>query len=318
MIRIRDAGLGLYPYNAGNGIVVLGGEGVSLDMTLTALFQVGISGQPGALSIPVTPDDSFDAEQVADVTADAINALRLPGITATADPDTNEVIVYGATALSGDAVQFYGSIKDLAGNSIVGNQANGETRFTVFIGVGMDYGDAPRPYPTLREDNGARHVILNGFSLGPTVDVNADGQPSVNADGDALDEDGVVFDPTTPLVPSRSFTVTVSTSGIVNDVVSFGVLDAWIDFNRDGDWLDAGERVLANVILNKSAAGPERHHHVPQSDRAQLGRSRRDLRAVPPEHVRRLVPDGRSLGRRSRRLSSGNPCQPVAELAESV
>ena len=68
-----------------------------------------------------------------------------------------------------------------------------------------------------------------------------------------LTRDGVVFDPTTPLVPSRSFTVTVSTSGIVNDVVPFGVLDAWIDFNRDGDWLDAGERVLTNVILNKSA-----------------------------------------------------------------
>jgi hypothetical protein len=45
----------------------------------------------------------------------------------------------------------------------------------------------------------------------------------------------------------------VSTTGIVNDVVPFAVLDAWIDFNRDGDWLDANEHVLANVILNKSA-----------------------------------------------------------------
>ena len=249
---IRDSGLGLFPYNAGNGIVILGGEGYSLDMSLTALYQVGISGQPGALSIPVTPDESFGPEQVADATANAINALGLPGITATADPQTDDVAVQGATSLSGDAVQFYSAIKDLAGNSIIGNQANGETRFTVFIGVGMDYGDAPAPYPTLRENDGARHVVLAGFSLGATVDVNADGQPSVNADGDALDEDGVVFDPTTPLVPSRTFTLTVSTRGITNDVVSFGVLDGWIDFNRDGDWTDAGERILTNVILNKS------------------------------------------------------------------
>ncbi len=257
VVRIRDAGLGLYPYNAGNGIVVLGGEGFSLDVSQTNLSQVGISGLPGAISISVTPDDSFTEEQVAAVTAGAINNLGLPGITALADPETHEVVISGAETLSGTAVEFFGSVKDLAGNSIVGNQANGETRFTVFIGVGMDYGDAPKPYPTLRENDGARHVILSGFSLGATVDINADGQPSAGADGDdndgGDDEDGVVFDPTTPLVPNRKFTVTVSTSGILNDVVPFGVLDAWIDYNRDGDWLDASERVLTNFILNKTA-----------------------------------------------------------------
>lgn len=256
VVRIRDAGLELYPYNAGLGIVILGGEGISLDDSQTALSQVGVSGLPGAISILVTPDDSFTEQQVAAATADAINNLGLPGITAAADPETYEVVISGAETLSGTAVEFFGSIKDLAGNSIVGNQANGETRFTVFIGVGMDYGDAPKPYPTLRENDGARHVILSGFSLGTGVDINADGQPSAAANGDDNDgnddEDGVVFDPTTPLVPYRKITVTVSTSGIVNDVVPFGVLDAWIDYNRDGDWLDAGERVLTNVILNKS------------------------------------------------------------------
>ncbi len=256
VVRIRDAGLGLCPYNAGSGIVVLGGEGISLDVSQTNLSQVGASGLPGALSISVTPAETFTEAQVAAVTADAINGLGLPGVRALPDPETYGVAVSGAETLSGAAVEFFGSIKDLAGNSIRGNQANGETRFTVFIGVGMDYGDAPKPYPTLREDDGARHVVLSGFSLGATVDVNADGQPSAGADGDDNDgnddEDGVVFDPTTPLVPNRKSTITVSTSGIVNDVVPFGVLDAWIDYNRDGDWLDAGERILTNVVLNKS------------------------------------------------------------------
>jgi len=256
VVRIRDAGLGLYPYNAGSGIVVLGGEGISLDVSQTNLSQVGVSGLPEALRISVTPAETFTEAQVAAATADAINGLGLARVTALPDPETYEVAVSGAETLSGTAVEFFGSIKDLAGNSIRGNQANGETRFTVFIGVGMDYGDAPNPYPTLRENDGARHVVLSGFSLGATVDVNADGQPSAGADGDDNDgnddEDGVVFDPTTPLVPNRRSTITVSTSGIVNDVVSFGVLDAWIDYNRDGDWLDAGERVLSNVVLNKS------------------------------------------------------------------
>ncbi len=254
---IRDAGLGLFPYNQGYGIVILGGEGFSLDMTNTQLVQVGISGQPEARAIVVTPDDSFTAQQVAEATVNAIQSVPLQGVTAAVAPDTNEVLIGGAETLSGDAVEFRGSIKDLAGNSIVGNQTNGETRFTVYIGEGRDYGDAPSPYPTVREDDGARHVILPGFSLGATVDINADGQPSAGADGDdndgGDDEDGVAFDPTTPLVPNRKFTVTVSTSGIVNDVVPFGVLDAWIDYNRDGDWRDTGERILTNYVLNKSA-----------------------------------------------------------------
>jgi len=252
VIRIRDAGLGLWPYNASNGIVVLGGEGYSLDLTETGLYQVGISGLPGALSIVVTPNAAFTAADVAAVTANAIDGLRLPGVDAFVDPETSEVIVNGVSALSGDGVQFYGSVKDLAGNSLDANQPNGETRFTVYIGVGMDFGNAPNPYPTLREQDGARHVILNGFSLGATVNFNADGQPSTSDGRDIPDNDGVVFDPTTPLVPSRNFAVTVSTRGIVNDVVPFGVLSAWVDFNRDGDWLDPGEQILNNVILNKS------------------------------------------------------------------
>ncbi len=88
VVRIRDAGLGLFPYNADLGIVVLGGEGYSLDVSKTKLTQVGVSGLPGALSIPVTPDDSFTEEQVADATADAINGLGLPGVSAVPDPET--------------------------------------------------------------------------------------------------------------------------------------------------------------------------------------------------------------------------------------
>jgi hypothetical protein len=102
-------------------------------------------------------------------------------------------------------------------------------------------------------------VILPGFSLGATVDINADGLPTAGANGDDQDgddEDGVVFDSATPLVPNRRFNVTVTTRGIGNqadDVTTFGVLDAWIDYNRDGDWSDANERILSSVVLNATA-----------------------------------------------------------------
>ena len=49
--------------------------------------------------------------------------------------------------------------------------------------------------------------------------------------------------------------ITVSTSGI-GTVVPFGILSAWIDFNRDGDWADVGERILTNVSLNPSVLDP--------------------------------------------------------------
>ena len=244
--RIRNTNLGLYPLNFGNGIVALGGDGnFILDVTNTALTEVGVAGLPGAVAIPFTPDADFTAEDTAEVTAQIINTTGLPGITAELAGEL--VYVSGVSDMIGATVAFSSSIKDLAGNPLRANQVNGETRFTVFIGAGMDYGDAPDPYPTRRADDGARHVIVDGFSLGPVVQVNADGQPTLAADGDD-DEDGVVFDPATPLVPNRSFNVTVSTSGI-GTVEQFGVLDGWIDFNRDGDWNDFGEHIIANEIL---------------------------------------------------------------------
>ncbi len=111
----------------------------------------------------------------------------------------------------------------------------------------MDYGDAPDPsYPTLLANNGARHVIIPGYYLGAGVDAEIDGQPSPDADGDdtdsaANDDDGVVFD--SDFVPGDTAAVTVTASAA-------GLLNAWIDYNRDGDWNDQGEQIFINQILN--------------------------------------------------------------------
>ncbi len=73
-------------------------------------------------------------------------------------------------------------------------KSTGETRFTISIGgEEQDFGDAPVPYPTLLLDNAASHVIEAGFHLGNLVDEEPDGIPTVNADGDVPDEDGVTF-----------------------------------------------------------------------------------------------------------------------------
>jgi hypothetical protein len=106
-----------------------------------------------------------------------------------------------------------------------------------------DFGDAPDPtYPTLLASNGARHQITGPF-MGVVVDGEPDGQPTATADGDDLnndDEDGVTF--TTLLVPGNTANISVVTSAA-------GLLDAWVDFNINGGWSDAGEQVFTNQPL---------------------------------------------------------------------
>lgn len=115
-----------------------------------------------------------------------------------------------------------------------------------------DYGDAPDPrfatpgrYPTLRANNGARHTLGSGLFLGSSVDPDADGQPNATASGDGADDDGVVL---SQLVAGLGATATVIAS-------QAGKLDAFLDFNADGDWDDAGEQIATsrNVSAGSNA-----------------------------------------------------------------
>ena len=124
--------------------------------------------------------------------------------------------------------------------------------YTVTIQEGLDFGDAPdQPYPTLLAKNGARHVIVQGFHLGELVDPEADGQPTAAADGDDFtpsagpdDEDGVSG--AGPLIPGSSYTVQVTAVGAS---LSPAYLNAWVDFNGNGSWLDPGEQVFVSEVL---------------------------------------------------------------------
>ncbi|HOH30071.1 MAG TPA: GEVED domain-containing protein, partial [Candidatus Hydrogenedentes bacterium] len=119
----------------------------------------------------------------------------------------------------------------------------------ICIDVARDFGDAADPkYPTLLSHNGARHTI-SGLYLGAAVDGEVDGQPHADALGDDAkeldDEDGVQFIP--PLIPGRQAAATVTAS-------MPGKLDAWVDFNNDGDWNDPEERIFTAYGL---AAGTQ-------------------------------------------------------------
>ena len=106
-----------------------------------------------------------------------------------------------------------------------------------------DWGDAPESYGTLAADDGARHA-LSSLYLGDGIDDETDGIPddfAVGDDEDATDdEDGITFD---------FFMRPGGQSGIHVRTSEAGFIDAWVDFNRDGDWDDAGEKVWDSISV---------------------------------------------------------------------
>ncbi|MCB1613346.1 MAG: hypothetical protein KDI60_16565, partial [Xanthomonadales bacterium] len=104
----------------------------------------------------------------------------------------------------------------------------------------------------------ANHAIdpLDAVYLGACVDFETDGQPNAAATGDDLsagsdrvglcldDEDGVSFPG--PIAACSNAAVTVTASALAR-------LDAFVDFNADGDFGDPGEQIFAGQTLAAGA-----------------------------------------------------------------
>lgn len=135
--------------------------------------------------------------------------------------------------------------------------------------LGSDYGDAPSPFPTLKSDNGARH-LTSGFEwLGKSVGsdelgsisfendadsvdaefIDWDGQSNLDASGGDDSDDGVFFTCTLNENALDTVEVILSNHGIgsyryfVSDTAKI-YLNAWADWNGDKDWDDAGEHFI--------------------------------------------------------------------------
>lgn len=126
--------------------------------------------------------------------------------------------------------------------------------------IPFDYGDAPdTPYPSLTASNGARHQLGTGVFLGSCVDSD----PGFMAAGGALvgmatkddtskgtptygdcvnpdDEDGVTIGVVE--IGSSSFTVDVVASAACR-------MNAWLDWNGDGNWSGPAEKIIADTQL---------------------------------------------------------------------
>lgn len=124
------------------------------------------------------------------------------------------------------------------------------------LGKNNDHGDAPASY------GDASHPVLSLYTIlgnGLAADHETANQPGAGADGDDTtivpgvpsydDEDavkrgGVILDDQT-LTAGAGENLTITTFGD-------GYLSGWIDFNGDGDFFDAGEKVVSDTYVNST------------------------------------------------------------------
>lgn len=151
----------------------------------------------------------------------------------------------------------------------------------LIIEMSRDFSDAPGTY------GGAIH-LLGGPWLGATVDAELTNVIGSLADGDGADDDGVIL--ATPLISSTLQPQRIRLDLLANGARPVDVLQGWIDWNQDGDWLDAGEQVFADQPL---AAGLNSLTlEVPRD--AQLGKTYARFR-ISSQHgltPNNMAPDG--------------------------
>ncbi len=209
---------------------------VPLDADLVVTFNEPVAKGSGDISIMRTDDDTLF--RTIDVTSAEVNV-------------NNDVVVIDPAIAWELNTGYYvlispGAIEDRSGNTFAG--IADKTLWDFRVGFGHDFGDAPAPYPVTLAEGGARHQVSSGPFLGTAGDSEFDGVHSSLADADDLagsndDEDGVSFG--TIAVGSLDATATV----IIQNAGSSAKLDAWIDFNHDGNWGGPHEQIADSVSV---------------------------------------------------------------------
>ncbi len=213
----------------------LGDDGVSFAGLLRQGMTVSMSVTSSGIGF-VDGWIDFDQDQVWEPEEQILTSAAV-----TAGVSTFDVEIPAAAVLGGTFARFRLSREGGLGVTGLANNGEVEDYRQIISDPGIDFGDAPPPYPTTIANGGTgpSHVIVPGYFLGSTITPEDDGIPSANATGDTGD-DGVTFN--AMLVANSTTAVTIVASAA-------GRVDGWIDFNRDGDWDDAGEQVFSSQAV---------------------------------------------------------------------
>ena len=221
---INGAGLGLAASFTSGGLIAVGAQiDLRVQATSTVLKVVGVAGRPATIPVVIDLTQVLTKSQAAKLLLDKIAASNLPGVTLTQFAST--ILIEGARGVAGLGAFPVNGVRDLAGNAMRATENDGKTLITIFLGEGLDYGDAADPiYASKKASNGARHTVVNGFSIGPTVTADADARV-IDLDTD----DGVTV---LPLTASFGGSIIVNVQGIT--VARPAFINAWLDTNGNG------------------------------------------------------------------------------------
>ncbi|MFN9639356.1 MAG: GEVED domain-containing protein [Pirellula sp.] len=235
---INSAGLGLTASSTPGGFIAVGAQSdLRLQSTNTVLQVVGSPGRAAAIPIEVDAMQIQSGSQMATLLANSITAANLTGIQVI--QLGSQLVIEGAKGVGGPGAQTLFGIRDLAGNPMRATELDGTSQVTIFLGEGLDYGDAPDPlYASKKENNGPRHRVVSGFSLGPTITSDADAKiPDLDSD------DGV---------HSISLTAAYSGSFVANVQGADGpvFINAWVDYNGNGVFENSEKIQIQGQIRN--------------------------------------------------------------------
>jgi uncharacterized repeat protein (TIGR01451 family) len=224
---------------SGDGTCSTGGE-TKLDSLVVRIYSSGgmlvgttLTDVNGNYSFPGLPNDTYSV-----VIGTTQPPLHLTALTTTAG-------VTPATSITTNARSIVQTVPVSSSTSGVD--------FAFVINVDLDFGDLPNGYPVLLGDGpaGAYHILPTtpALFLGATVDAEADGSKTTQADGDdnsGDDENGVVFnDP-------ASWTVGTAGSGnggsVSVTVQGTGWLVGWIDFNKNQSFVETGDMIVSQAV----------------------------------------------------------------------
>ena len=225
---------------------------------LASAFHTGFeaSENPGTPADSPAPTNAQFAAVMGNLERIAISVEGVSGLDISRIDNLGQACNYGDAPQSDTAYAITGAQtarQNLNDQLHLGSKINSEPD-----GQATDYGDAPQEmrsidaaltnaYPTLLTNNGARHTIVPGISLGAQIDGEADGQPGLQANGDNLtnlhDEDGVALNPTLG-IDAEAVVLSGLTNTLVITASANGFLNGWIDYNQNGNWNDAGEQLF--------------------------------------------------------------------------
>ena len=158
-------------------------------------------------------------------------------------PEAGPRLIYSRFRIAFDANEV-GTLERSLGPAFSGEVEDHVFPLEVQQPLAVELGDLPNGYGTLLADNGPVHAVTETLGLGPDVDPEDDGHPSLGADGDDNDnrddEDGVTFGLLNAAgneiefaEPGAAVTVVVTVSSRISAGVGPATVGAWLDLDGD-------------------------------------------------------------------------------------